>query len=270
MFRKRRDAGGGQGYDRISQLIEDRQRELALDAADDDDLEEDTILMRGAGAESDDPAPAAPTVSLISMRGVAPPRLDEPEPADLYERPTAPLGQAATVPEFEPERGASLSEPEEYRPAPSLNTPPAPAAPSMPVWETPRSRPEAPTMRVPDLRTLNTAGTLVAADAVWDGKLRSEGDIRIEGIVRGEIETAGTLVVAPEAEVHGAIRARNVMIGGDVEGDLTCDERLEILPGGSARGQINSGTLVVHEGAYIDSRFHMRRDAPLVDQDALR
>ena len=65
--------------------------------------------------------------------------------------------------------------------------------------------------------------------------------------------------------MHGTIRARNLMIGGDVEGEVTCEERLEILPGGSARGQINSSTLVVHEGAYIDSRFQMRREAATSD-----
>ncbi len=115
-------------------------------------------------------------------------------------------------------------------------------------------------MSVPDLGAVRTNASLVAVEATWEGNLRSEGDIRIEGILRGEIETTGTLVIAPHARVHGTVRARNVMIGGDLEGEVNCEERLEILPGGSARGQINSGTLVVHEGAYIDSRFHMRRE----------
>lgn len=267
MFRKRKDAGGGQGYDRISQLIEDRQRELALDSSGDDELDEDTILMHGRGAPADEAEPEDMAVSLINLRGPRAPHLDQPESADLYAHAavTLPLASpppAASEPEAEPP--AFEAESEEYRPAPPFDTP------SAPNWETPRSRPETPPMRVPDLRGMSAAGTLVAADAVWDGKLRSEGDIRIEGIVRGEITTAGTLVVAPEAQVHGTIHARNLLIGGDVEGDVTCDERLEILPGGSARGQINSGTLVVHEGAYIDSRFQMRHDPGHAEQEAPR
>ena len=46
----------------------------------------------------------------------------------------------------------------------------------------------------------------------------------------------------------------------EIKGDVNCGERLEILPGGAARGDVNTGALVVHEGAFIDSRFQMRRE----------
>jgi cytoskeletal protein CcmA (bactofilin family) len=56
------------------------------------------------------------------------------------------------------------------------------------------------------------------------------------------------------------VRARNVTLAGEIMGDLHCEERLELLPGGAARGDVNTGALVVHEGAFIDSRFQMRRE----------
>lgn len=117
-------------------------------------------------------------------------------------------------------------------------------------------------MAVPDMGTAaGTAVSLVSADAVWTGKLQCAGDVRIEGRVEGEIETNATLYVVAQAHINGTVRARNVMLAGEIEGQLRCEDRLEILPGGSARGEIDTGALVVHEGAFIESKFQMRRDA---------
>jgi cytoskeletal protein CcmA (bactofilin family) len=123
---------------------------------------------------------------------------------------------------------------------------------------------ESPRMALPDLAPSAGQGgsvTLVAKGAVWEGKLVCSSNVRIEGTLRGEIETDGTLYVASEAVVDGTVRARNVMLAGEIKGDVHCRERLEILPGGAARGDIITAALIVHEGAFIDSRFQMQHEA---------
>ncbi|HZQ35173.1 MAG TPA: polymer-forming cytoskeletal protein [Dehalococcoidia bacterium] len=274
MFRKRKD-GNDQGYDRISRLVEERQRELAEGADEGDDLEEDTIIMHSATAPpAEDAEPEERPVSLFNVRGGAPRNpigeIDTAGPAAANEAPQAAVSSADEEEDGRAEPASLDYEPE---PEPDLAAT-LPLAP--PAWqragddESEAIRPDAgreaavrerPAMVAPDLGRVGGGGTLVAANAVWEGKLRSDGDVRVEGVVQGEIDTAATLVIAEAARVMGTIHARNVLIGGEVEGDVLCEERLEVLPGGSARGQINSGTLVVHEGAYIDSRFQMRREA---------
>ncbi len=275
MFRKRKD-GGDQGYDRISRLVEERQRELAEGADEGDDLEEDTIIMHSATAPLNTAAePDERPVSLFNVRGGAqraPAGDSEHAPAPVPDEPPQALTDTTDTNEADAEPEQAVYEPEP-EPEANLDTT-LPLAP--PAWqraadeENDEIRPirgkeatvrDRPAMVPPDLGRAVGGGTLVAANAVWEGKLRSDGDVRVEGVVQGEIDTAATLVIAQAARVQGTIHARNVMIGGEVEGDVLCEERLEVLPGGSARGQINSGTLVVHEGAYIDSRFQMRREA---------
>ncbi len=229
MFRKKKGPGGVQGYDRISRLMEDRQHELAGGDVDSEELEEDTIVMRPQGAASDD-RDEEESVSLFDVRGRG-----APAPTDSY---------------INDERQDERSSVNDV-PVGSSNT--ALTYQDRDIYAAPAAMP------LPNIAAMG-GSSLVATEAVWEGKLRSEGDIRIEGTLRGELDTTATLIVAPHARIHGTVRARNVMLAGDVEGDITCEERLEILPGGSARGQINSGTLVVHEGAYIDSRFQMRRE----------
>ncbi|MHB8577132.1 MAG: bactofilin family protein [Dehalococcoidia bacterium] len=245
MFRKKKGPGETQGFNRISRLIEDRQREIGDDDAPEIDVDDDTILLRQdpAPIDRDVEADSVDTVSLLGIRAGAGQPLGASPPATPAE-----ADQPGELDRTESDHDFSIGSPSYYR---------EPDSSGFGGSATDLSRP----MAVPDLGAVHAGASLVAVDASWEGKLRSDGDIRIEGILRGEIDTAATLVVAPQAQVHGTIRARNLLIGGDVEGDVTCEERLEILPGGSARGQINSGTLVVHEGAYIDSRFQMRRDA---------
>lgn len=213
-FFKKKRFSEVEGYERISRLIEDRQRELAGDNGpdmDEDDPDEETVVLSPSSR---------------------PPRPERTEPSEtsvmLPRTPSARMIDADL-----PVRAERME-------------------PSAPVTVAP-----SPYMPVPDVTMISGSASLVSRDAVWEGKLTCSGDVRIEGAIEGEIETSGTLFVAAEARVHGQVRARSVMLAGSVEGQIRCEQRLEILPGGSARGEIDTGTLVVHEGAFIESKFQM-------------
>ncbi len=241
-FFKKKQFRDVDGYERISRLIEDRQQE-GDDTGEEDGLDEDTVLLtpqsRAAAqpaAASHAPPPPSSVPETVSMRR-----------QDFTSGPT-PVPSIPAMPAYEPQAQAQPSAqpaPPRAEPIPSFVQPPAPAVPRM---------------QAPEMPLATAAVSLVSKDAVWDGKLNATGDVRIEGRLEGEVQTTGTLFVAAEARVQGTIRARNVMLAGDIEGQLRCEERLEILPGGSARGEIDTGTLVVHEGAFIESKFQMRRE----------
>lgn len=111
---------------------------------------------------------------------------------------------------------------------------------------------------IPTVNRPETHGNLVSAEALWEGTIETRGDVRVEGTVHGEVRTAGSLTVAVGAHVDGSIRARKIVLAGDMKGQVLCDERLELLTGSSLGGDIETGTLVVHEGAYIEAdRFKM-------------
>ena len=252
MFRKRKEPESAAGINRISRLIEQRQRESTGESDDELLADDDTIVMN----HGDAPVEPEEHVSAVSLLGIRAAAADEPAPA--VQRG----GYAEAEDEQNDDRDSAETQAYPAGEQPSAFAQQTYAAPATPVWQTqPEPEPAAPAyaMPVPNIGAAASGGTLIAADAEWEGKLVAQGDVRVEGVLRGELETEGTLTVAPQAQVHGTIRARDIVIGGDVEGEVLCQERLEILPGGSARGQINSGTLVVHEGAYIDSRFQMRR-----------
>jgi cytoskeletal protein CcmA (bactofilin family) len=101
--------------------------------------------------------------------------------------------------------------------------------------------------------------TTVAADTVWRGTLRSTASITVEGTFEGEIYTDQELHVAPDAHVEATVRATSIVIAGQLNGHISCRERLEILASGRVTGQIDAGSFIVHEGAFLGGQVRMRR-----------
>ena len=102
------------------------------------------------------------------------------------------------------------------------------------------------------------AVTTIAADATWSGALRSTADVRIEGTLDGEIAAEGELYVAADAKVDATVRAATMVVAGHLNGQVVCRDRLEILPSGHVSGQIQAGSIVVHEGAFIGGQLRMQ------------
>ena len=64
--------------------------------------------------------------------------------------------------------------------------------------------------------------SVIDPHARFNGKYVSDRDLRIEGEAQGEIECQGTLIISPQARVRSAIKAHNVIVNGDYEGDVDC------------------------------------------------
>ena len=98
--------------------------------------------------------------------------------------------------------------------------------------------------------------------ATFNGSLRCDGSIRIEGVVEnGELETLGNVIISPGAKVHATIKARTVSISGAFNGDIDA-QRVELLEGGRAWGVIKVASFMLDEGAYLRGELVMQGDSP--------
>ncbi|MHB1417420.1 MAG: bactofilin family protein [Chloroflexota bacterium] len=102
--------------------------------------------------------------------------------------------------------------------------------------------------------------SVIGADATWEGKLKTNGSSRIEGELSGEVEAGETVFIENGARVRANIRARRVIIGGDLEGHIVCREQLVVQRSGRLGGEVSTKTLVIEEGATVHSRIQMQRD----------
>lgn len=85
----------------------------------------------------------------------------------------------------------------------------------------------------------------------FSGKLILSGSIRIEGIFKGEILGEGTLMVGEGARIEADVAVNNILIHGEVLGNLNAKERLEICHSGRVQGNIRTPVLVIQEGAFF-------------------
>lgn len=108
-----------------------------------------------------------------------------------------------------------------------------------------------------EMKTDDNCSTVLSAGTAWEGSLKTQGSVRVEGQLSGEIDATDTVHVADGAQVDAKIRAALVVIAGQFQGEVNCRERLEIMPTGQVKAQLTTKSLVVHEGAFIEGQIHM-------------
>jgi cytoskeletal protein CcmA (bactofilin family) len=103
-------------------------------------------------------------------------------------------------------------------------------------------------------------GVLLIEDGVeMNGRLVVPRSLRIEGEVRGAIESGNTVFVSETGAVEAPIRARSVEIRGAVVGDVTASREIVIHATGRLHGDVETPSLVVERGATFNGRSRMYR-----------
>jgi cytoskeletal protein CcmA (bactofilin family) len=104
---------------------------------------------------------------------------------------------------------------------------------------------------------VSSAATLIDASTTLDGTISTSGNLRIQGRVSGAITCSGVLEVVDGAEVDATIEAACVIVAGVLSGVITCRERLEIRETGVVRGKVETGRLIIVEGAVYEGQLRM-------------
>ncbi len=94
------------------------------------------------------------------------------------------------------------------------------------------------------------------------GRVRGEGDLRVEASVEGDIEVSGALELAPGATVTGAVQAQEVVVSGALEGDVNATGPVTITTTGSLRGEVSAAELQIEEGGQLVGTVEAKFDLP--------
>lgn len=103
---------------------------------------------------------------------------------------------------------------------------------------------------VKDLNLIGTGTTV-------EGKIKSEGSIRIDGKLIGDVFVKENLFIGDTGTIEGSLNARNITIGGKVQGGITAAEKLVFESKSQVRGEIKAAKLVIDEGAVFDGKCTM-------------
>ncbi len=91
----------------------------------------------------------------------------------------------------------------------------------------------------------------------FEGKLSFSGVVHLDGTFHGEIISRGTLVIGSASVVRAQVHASVLKIAGEIHGDLTATERIELYPPARVYGNIRTPSLVVEEGVIFEGRCSM-------------
>jgi cytoskeletal protein CcmA (bactofilin family) len=134
------------------------------------------------------------------------------------------------------------------KPAPSFAPEPTPAAPVKEVQANTDFAPAQP-MVAPRASTSAAKESLIAADLTIEGKIEGSGHVRIAGRFKGDVNVQGDLTIEAGAKLSGGVRAKRVIIAGELEGNIDGAVRVELLEGGVLIGDVKAGSLTVAAGS---------------------
>jgi cytoskeletal protein CcmA (bactofilin family) len=115
--------------------------------------------------------------------------------------------------------------------------------------------------------------TIIGAETMFQGTIRTKGSIRIDGKLEGGILEAHEVIIGEEGEVQGDITAKDVTVGGKVTGNITSEHYLEVKAKSQLFGDIHTALLSIGEGAVFEGHCVMSTEQSKViemDLDARR
>jgi cytoskeletal protein CcmA (bactofilin family) len=107
-----------------------------------------------------------------------------------------------------------------------------------------------------------SAPSIISADLVVTGTLKSSGDVQIDGRVEGDVYAAN-LVIGEKATIHGDVAAEEVQVRGRVEGAVRARKVL-LASTCHVQGNILHEAFAVETGAYFDGNCR-HADNPLAE-----
>jgi cytoskeletal protein CcmA (bactofilin family) len=100
----------------------------------------------------------------------------------------------------------------------------------------------------------------IGKSVVIKGELNGSEDLTIEGQVEGKIELRqNALTIGANGKIKAQIFAKTVIILGEVIGNVTASEKVEIRDNGSVDGDIASPRVAIAEGAHFRGSIDMQR-----------
>ena len=98
---------------------------------------------------------------------------------------------------------------------------------------------------------------IVGPESNIKGLIHSQGSIRIEGTIEGEIVSQGEVFIGESSVCKATISANRVVIAGQVIGDVEAVKGIKICATGKVEGNITGDRLIVEEGGIYKGKVNM-------------
>src|SRR5262249_21351178 len=102
----------------------------------------------------------------------------------------------------------------------------------------------------------------IGKSVVIKGELNGSEDLTIEGHVEGTIQLKEhVLTIGPNGRIKAQVFAKSVIVLGEVTGNVTASDKVDIRDNGSVDGDIGSPRVAIAEGAHFRGSVDMQKKA---------
>lgn len=101
---------------------------------------------------------------------------------------------------------------------------------------------------------VTTAETIIGAGVKVQGELTGEGDMIIDGLVHGTIQTSGDVTIGANGRIVAPIKGGNITIHGEVEGPITAEGEVSIRETGRLTGDVTASGISISTGGIFNGR----------------
>lgn len=104
--------------------------------------------------------------------------------------------------------------------------------------------------------------TIIGENISIEGNIRGEGDLVIEGSVKGSIELEKYhLTVGSKGRVEGGIKAGDITVSGRIVGNIMALNKISLTKEANFDGEIKSKRISVEDGAYLKASIELENEA---------
>lgn len=101
------------------------------------------------------------------------------------------------------------------------------------------------------------SNTVIGSSIVIDGEITGDEDLVIEGTVKGKIQLRASLYVEASGAVEADIETQNVDVSGQVTGNITASDKVELKTQCRVVGDIKAPRILIADGASFKGNVDM-------------
>src|ERR1700739_4188266 len=99
--------------------------------------------------------------------------------------------------------------------------------------------------------------TIIGAGTTINGNIESSSDIRVDGVLVGNVSSKAKILIGPDGVVNGDIKGVQADVAGKINGKIKVEELLQLRDNANVQGDIYAGRLQIEPTATFNGQCHM-------------
>ena len=99
--------------------------------------------------------------------------------------------------------------------------------------------------------------TVIGTGVQMKGDFKASSNVELRGTVEGNFDVDGLFAVRESGRLIGNVTASDVVVEGEIEGEIAATQKLEICSTGRVQGDVQAKVVSIADGAFLQGKVQM-------------